>query len=146
MTGATACKAAVKNKLVPILCVGENFEERQEKKTKDVIEHQLRTCLEGVKSEDLIIAYEPLWAISKGDEKKKSADPYQIDEVISFIRHLLADIYNSKIAEKIRIIYGGSAKPENIKEIMMIQNVDGTLPGHASLDPETFYDLCMGAK
>lgn len=139
-------KLAIKYKLTPIICIGENIQERREKKTKDVVEHQIRSCLEGVEPPGFVIAYEPLWAISKGDEKKKSADPYQIDEAISFIRHMLVKLYNENVAQSIRIIYGGSVKQENIKEIMMIQEVDGTLSGNASLDPDKFYNICLEVK
>lgn len=127
--------------LIPILCVGETLEERKKEKTLEVIKNQLLKGLEGIKNikENMpVIAYEPVWAIGTGI----NATPDQAEEVHSFIREKLKDFYSEEVVEKIRILYGGSVTPENVKELMEKPNIDGVLVGGASLDPEKFFKIC----
>lgn len=131
--------AAIDNKLIPILCVGEQLHEREEKNTKNIIEHQLNSCLDNVKvsGDDLIIAYEPVWAIGTGNE----ATNEQIDEVVSFIRDRISQMYSDEISGKIKILYGGSVNLNNIQAIMKIPGIDGALIGGASLNPANFHKM-----
>lgn len=121
-----------------VFCVGENLEEREKNKHFEKVEKQLSSVLSNIvlkKSEDLIIAYEPVWAIGTG----KNATPEQAEEMHYFIRNTLQKLHLP--AEEIRIIYGGSVKKENIKAIMTGKNIDGALVGGASLNPEEFYPI-----
>ena len=134
-------KAALKNKLKPILCIGETLEQREKNETMKTIENQLINCLNNINEKgmkNISVAYEPVWAIGTG----KNATPQQAEEVHKFIRKLLLKIYNKNIAENTRIIYGGSVKPSNIKELMKMENINGALVGGASLDAESFGELC----
>ncbi|MEK6726915.1 MAG: triose-phosphate isomerase [Deltaproteobacteria bacterium] len=129
-------EAALSAGLIPIVCVGETLAERESDKTFSVIERQLTTGLRNVNisdSEELLIAYEPVWAIGTG----KTATPEQAQEVHSYIRELLEKIFNDA-ADDIRIIYGGSVKPENIDELMTEHDIDGALVGGASLKADLF--------
>ena len=127
--------SAVKHGLVPILCVGELLEERESGKTKSVVERQLLEGLKGLKEGDeFVIAYEPVWAIGTG----KTATPEQAQEVHKFIRELLAENFGREKAERVRILYGGSVKPENIKGLMEMPDIDGALVGGASLRAASF--------
>ncbi len=120
-----------------IVCVGETWPEREANKTEKVIESQLNGCFEGIGLGDLssiVIAYEPVWAIGTG----KTATPEQANEVHAYIRNLISKKYNSEAAEKIRIQYGGSVKPENIKQLMAQPDIDGALVGGASLKVDSF--------
>lgn len=133
-------KTALKSELIPILCVGETLKEREEDKTFNVIEDQLRKCLEGVEITDaagIVIAYEPVWAIGTG----RNATSKQAQEVHSYIRSLIKEILGYNIYMDIRIIYGGSVKPDNIKELIKESDVDGALVGGASLDAESFTQI-----
>ncbi len=128
--------------LIPILCVGETLEERKAGKTLEVVERQLREdlkYLQEIKGEDLVIAYEPVWAIGTGI----NATPFQAEEVQSFIRKKLSEIYSFEVAKKVRILYGGSVTPENIEELMKEPNIDGVLVGGASLEAEKFFKICI---
>jgi len=119
----------------PILCVGEKLEERENGETFEVVENQIKKCLEGFKDiEKLVIAYEPVWAIGTG----KTALPEQAEEVHVFIRELISKLYNFEIAENLIILYGGSVKPENIDSLMREKNIDGVLVGGACLKIESF--------
>ncbi len=123
----------------PIVCIGETLEERENNKTFEVIEKQVQGGLEGIKissPESLVIAYEPIWAIGTG----KTATPQQAEEVHRFIRKLLGDLFKD-IAGEIRILYGGSVKPENVAGLMEMENINGALVGGASLDPVSFYKI-----
>jgi triosephosphate isomerase len=123
--------------LKPIFCIGETLKEREEGKTFSVIERQVEGGLRDIGEEEvknIVIAYEPIWAIGTG----KTATPQQAEEVHRFIRERLEKFYSREIAEKIRIQYGGSVTPENIKGLMNQENIDGALVGGASLKPETF--------
>ncbi len=123
--------------LKTIFCIGETLKEREEGKTFAVIERQVTGGLEGIGKDEMksmVIAYEPVWAIGTG----KTATPEQAEEVHRFIRKKLAELYSKEIAEEVRIQYGGSVTPENIKGLMGQENIDGALVGGASLKSETF--------
>ena len=133
--------SAMKNSLAPILCVGENSEQKKHNKTKEIIEIQLKNCLKDISKDDILkinIAYEPLWAISRGDPSHKAATAQDAEECHQFIREVIATLYAKSVAKKMRIIYGGSMKPENAKELLAMHNIDGGLVGNASLDVKSF--------
>jgi len=130
--------------LVPILCVGEQLAERESGDTEAVIERQLNAVIElaGIAAfNDAVIAYEPVWAIGTGE----TATPEQAQEVHAFIRLLLAR-HDDAVADKIRIIYGGSVKATNAVEIFNMVDVDGGLIGGASLDADEFLSICHAAR
>jgi triosephosphate isomerase len=130
-------KAAIKNDLVPVLCVGESEKERESKETFSVLDKQVKKGVEGFSSDDLetlVIAYEPVWAIGTG----KTATTDQAQEAHQFLRSVLEKSFGNMLAKSIRILYGGSVKPNNIAELMAMPDIDGALVGGASLDPETF--------
>lgn len=130
-------KIALKNKLIPILCIGETLEQRKAKKTEEVIEKQFENSLKGIKSNNLVIAYEPVWAIGTGH----NATPEHAEEVHALIRQLINKKLGSEAENKIRIIYGGSVNPKNAKELLSQDNIDGALVGTASLDAKKFFDI-----
>ncbi|GAV21553.1 triose-phosphate isomerase [Carboxydothermus pertinax] len=137
-------KAAFTWGLNPILCVGETLSEREQGITKAVVEIQVRKGLLGVtpeQAEKLTLAYEPVWAIGTG----KTATPEDAQEVCSFIRETLASLFGREVAAKIRIQYGGSVKPENIKELMAEPDIDGALVGGASLKVDSFTAIVKGS-
>jgi triosephosphate isomerase (TIM) len=130
-------KAALAQGLKVIFCIGETLREREEGKTFSVIESQMEGGLKGLddkKMRNMAIAYEPVWAIGTG----KTATPEQAEEVHRFIRKKLEKLYSREVSEEIRIQYGGSVTPENIKGLMNQPNIDGALVGGASLKAETF--------
>ena len=130
-------KAALRHNINPILCVGETLDEKEKAITFKVIEKQVRYGLDGLSNKDLVkfvIAYEPIWAIGTG----KTATKEDANEVIGYIRELLGKIFNDETAAGIRILYGGSVKPDNIKELMEMSEIDGALVGGASLKPVDF--------
>lgn len=130
-------KAAVAQGLTPIVCVGELLEERSMGDTYNVIERQIRRAFDGMPAADVartVIAYEPVWAIGTG----KTATPHQAQEAHRFIRKLVAKIAGPEVGEGTRILYGGSVKPENAKELMAQADIDGALVGGASLNAESF--------
>ena len=129
-------KKALSDGLLPIVCVGETLEQREKGETFTVIENQIKKGLHSLDISHLslvIIAYEPIWAIGTG----KTATPEQAQEVHAYIRQLLP----VKFAGETRILYGGSVKPENIKELMAQPDIDGGLVGGASLNVESFVKL-----
>ena len=129
--------AAIKHGLVPVFCVGETESEREANITFSVLDKQITIGLQNIVLSDLtklVIAYEPVWAIGTG----KTATTEQAQEVHRFLRSLLEKTYGSDFAESIRILYGGSVKPNNIAELMSMPDVDGALVGGASLDADTF--------
>ena len=133
-------KAAIKVGLVPIVCVGETFSQREENKTLQVIQEQIEQGLKDISSEeakDLVVAYEPVWAIGTG----RNATAAQAEEVQKYIRNSLARMYNDSIAAGIRIQYGGSVKPENIDELIQQPDIDGALVGGASLNLDSFSQI-----
>ncbi|OGC03954.1 triose-phosphate isomerase [candidate division WOR-1 bacterium RIFOXYA12_FULL_43_27] len=126
-------KAALKYRLLPIICVGETLEEREKDVTKKVVETQLKGGINGLTTDELLlttIAYEPVWAIGTG----KTASPEQAEEVHAFIRGLLP----AEVKDTVRILYGGSMNPGNVKELMAKEDIDGGLIGGASLKAEDF--------
>ena len=128
---------ALANQLKPILCVGETLAEREGSRTLEVVRTQTQAALAGVTAEQIttvIIAYEPVWAIGTG----KVATTAQAQEVHAFIRSLLTDLYGAALAQKVRILYGGSMKPSNAKELLALADVDGGLIGGASLKVADF--------
>jgi len=130
-------RAAIRVGLNPVFCVGETEEERESKETFSVLDKQVQKGLEGLFSDelrDLVVAYEPVWAIGTG----KTATSEQAQEVHRFLRSLLDKLYDSERAGSTRILYGGSVKPGNINELMGMPDVDGALVGGASLDAKTF--------
>jgi len=130
-------KAALSAGLKPIFCVGETLDDRESEKTNSVIEAQLVGGFAGIPADDLdqiVVAYEPVWAIGTG----KTASPEQAEEVHAFIRKWVSDNYSASIAEGLRILYGGSVKPDNAKELMGQENIDGALVGGASLKAGDF--------
>ena len=131
---------ALKEGLNPIMCVGERLEERENNKTFDVVKDHLEGGLKNVKAENmenLVIAYEPVWAIGTG----KTATPKQAEEVHKFIRGLLNKMYGKSVSDLVRIQYGGSVKPQNIESIMAEADVDGVLIGGASLKSDSFIEI-----
>jgi triosephosphate isomerase len=127
--------SAAENGLIPILCVGETLEEREAGRTKEVVGRQVREGLKGFPAEvELVIAYEPVWAIGTG----RSATPEMAQEVHKFIREVLTELFGQKKAGKTRILYGGSVKPENAKSLLEMEEIDGALVGGASLKAESF--------
>ena len=130
-------RAALDAGLVPVMCIGETESQREADKTFFVLDKQISDGLKGfdlAELDSLILAYEPVWAIGTG----KTAGPEQVKEVHGFLRHLLKEKYTEDLAAKIRILYGGSVKPGNIKDLMQLEDVDGALVGGASLNPEDF--------
>lgn len=137
--------AAFKHGLTPIICVGEKLEEREADRTKDVCKVQTEAALAGLSKEQVaatVIAYEPIWAIGTG----KSSTSADANEVISYIRELVAGQFGAGAAAAIRIQYGGSVKPNNIAEYMGMSDIDGALVGGASLEAASYNQLVEGAK
>ena len=133
-------KAAIKAALTPIMCVGELIEEREAGTTMQVIEKQVKGGLSGLPSNDiakLVIAYEPVWAIGTG----KTASPAQAQEVHKAIRSLIAAFAGTQVAVNLRILYGGSVKPDNVNELMGQEDIDGALVGGASLKADSFAQI-----
>ena len=131
---------ALEHNLLPILCCGETLEQRDAGKTKDVVKKQVQKGLSGVDQNGLtnvVIAYEPIWAIGTG----KTATSGQANDVIAYIREVVATMFDEDAATKIRIQYGGSVKPSNVAEIMKESDIDGALVGGASLLPDSFLSL-----
>ena len=136
--------AALKNQLKPILCVGETLAEREAGSTLKVVQTQLEAGLEGVSKEQaptLVVAYEPVWAIGTG----KVATTEQAQEVHAFIRGLLVKLFGEPIAQKVRILYGGSMKPSNAPELLAQKDIDGGLIGGAALESRSFVELVTAA-
>jgi triosephosphate isomerase len=131
-------EAALVNKLKPILCVGERLEENEAGKTEDVVSGQLKGALKGIEPvSDLVIAYEPVWAIGTG----KAATGKQATATIQFIRGVVAKVWNRSIAEDLRILYGGSVTGANVAEFISHPEIDGALVGGASLKTEEFVSI-----
>jgi len=135
---------ALASELRPILCIGETLEERQAGQEKAVLEAQLRGALTGLTSEQLeeiVVAYEPVWAIGTG----LTATPAQAQEAHQFIRDYLAQVSGPEIAAKTRILYGGSVTADNARELLFQPDIDGALVGGASLDPRSFAEIVAAA-
>ena len=136
--------AAIAGGLLPILCVGELLEEREALQTNEVVTRQVKKGLAGLSAEKMqavTIAYEPVWAIGTG----LTATPEQAQEVHEFIRKLIGQMYDEEIAEEIRILYGGSVKPDNAAELMSQKDIDGSLVGGASMKADDFLAIIQAA-
>ena len=130
-------RQAVRKGLVPILCVGETLSQREQGAARPVVQNQLAAGLKDLTSEEvsrIILAYEPVWAIGTG----RTATPEQAQEMHGFVRELLAGLYDRGIASGLRLLYGGSVKPDNISQLMAQADVDGALVGGASLKAGDF--------
>ncbi len=138
-------KATLKHGLIPIVCIGESLEEREDGKTLSVIESQVGEGLKGLTPgdiEQMVIAYEPIWAIGTG----KTATSEQAQEVHDHIRKLLHQTFGEQAAQKVRILYGGSVKPGNIDDLMAQPDIDGALVGGASLKADSFSRIVQFKK
>ena len=136
--------AAIGGGLLPILCVGELLGEREASQTEEVVSRQLKIGLAGLSAEKasaVTIAYEPVWAIGTG----RTATPQQAQEVHSLVRKLIAELYDSELGEEIRILYGGSVKPNNSADLMSRPDIDGLLVGGASLSADDFVAIIRSA-
>lgn len=132
--------SAIKHNINPILCVGESLDEREKNIQEDVVKKQIVQGLKDVEEKDIeniVIAYEPIWAIGTG----KTASSDDANQMCKFIRNTIKELYSNESAEKMRIQYGGSVKPETIKDLMDKEDVDGALVGGASLVAEDFVKL-----
>jgi triosephosphate isomerase len=142
-TDAGVCQkiqAALRAGLKPVLCIGETEQEREQGKTNFILDKQVSHGLKGFglgELSDLVMAYEPVWAIGTG----KTAGIDQVAQVHQHLRSLLGSLFSKDLADRARILYGGSVKPENVKDLMNIEDVDGALVGGASLDADQFIKI-----
>ncbi len=142
-TDTSVCKkikSAIEVGLKPILCIGESEAQRNEEKTFSVLDKQVTDGLKDFGSDELtqlVLAYEPVWAIGTG----KTASVDQVGQVHQYLRSLLKNLFSGNLADQTRILYGGSVKPENAKDLMNIKDVDGALVGGASLDANNFINI-----
>jgi triosephosphate isomerase len=137
--------AALAAGLVPIVCIGETLDERDGGKTLEVLDRQIKAGFDGTSAEQmaaLVIAYEPVWAIGTG----RNATPSQAGEAHAHIRGRLRQWFGGPAADACRILYGGSVKPDNIKDLIALPDVDGALVGGASLDVKTFYEIVKQSR
>ena len=137
--------AAIAGELTPIVCVGETLEERDRHKTLGVLDRQIKDGLASLASEqvaELVIAYEPVWAIGTG----RNATPAQAEEAHAHIRMRLGDSFGADAAGRCHVIYGGSVKPDNIRALVAEPDVDGALVGGASLDVASFAEIVIGSR
>lgn len=138
-------KIALKQKLKPIVCLGENFEEKEQGLTKKVIEQKLSLCFNKIPAgemRNIIIAYEPIWAISTNADNTGEADSPESAQVVhKFIRKNLSGLYDSVISEKMPVIYGGSVNPENVEGFSKMDDIDGVLVGGASKEASSFQKI-----
>ena len=134
--------AAVRNKIMPILCIGETYEERRNGETKQVLHDQLTTALSNLTAgdiEDMVIAYEPVWAISTFGGVL--AKPYEAKEAMDRIRHEIEELYGKRAADMVRILYGGSVDDQIVRGYLEIVGCDGAMPGAASLNYHKFTSI-----
>lgn len=137
--------SALKHELIPLFCVGESLEVREKGLTSTWVKDQVEKGLKDITAADMdhiIVAYEPIWAIGTG----KTATPEQAEQTIKDIRETIRSLYNDEVADKVRILYGGSVNPGNIETLLAQDNIDGALVGGASLDPASFLSLVNAAK
>ena len=133
-------KKALENNLKPILCCGETEDEREEETHFQVIENQLKADLENINETEIaniVIAYEPIWAIGTG----KTASSQDAEDMCKFIRGIIAQMYNTDLADNMQILYGGSVKSNNVSELMSKPNINGALVGGASLEGKEFEQI-----
>ena len=133
-------RAALSASLIPVFCIGETEAQREAGETFSVLDKQVRDGLKDFVFDDLsglVVAYEPVWAIGTG----KTASKEQAEEAHQFVRSLLDTLFGKPFASAVRILYGGSVKPDNVRALMEMPDIDGALVGGASLDPETFSKL-----
>jgi triosephosphate isomerase len=138
-------KKALSMDIKPIVCIGEHLKERELGKTKEIIQYQMNETFKGLDKDQIpqtVIAYEPIWAIGTG----KTATPDQAEEIHIFIREILAQKFDQATAEKIRIQYGGSIKPNNAEDLFSKKNIDGGLVGGASLQANSLADIIKAAE
>lgn len=132
--------ALLKNEMIPVYCCGESLEIYEDGKTKEFVKEQIIAAFKNVdegKAKRVVIAYEPIWAIGTG----KSASKEIAEDICKYIRGIIKSLYNASVASKVRILYGGSVKPNNIKDYLLQKNVDGALVGGASLDVLSYKEL-----
>lgn len=137
--------AATRNGIIPILCVGETKHERKEGETKQVLHDQLSTGLSNLTNSEvaeMVIAYEPVWAIGTGDVAK----PQQVDDVIKYIRSYIDNVFGPKAGKTVRVLYGGSTVPEVVHGFLDIEGIDGFLVGGASLNYHSFSEIISSAS
>jgi triosephosphate isomerase (TIM) len=142
---AMKLRAAIANRVTPIYCIGEHLEDREAGRTEAVLTHQFNTVLKGLAADQIqncLLAYEPVWAIGTG----KTATPEMAQETQCFIRNLLVSEFGEDTAASTRILYGGSVKPENAKELMGQPDIDGALIGGASLTADSFIGIAAAAN
>ena len=133
-------KAAINQGIIPIVCVGETLEVRNEGNTKSLLKEQITEAFKAIDAMDakkIVVAYEPIWAIGTGE----TATPEMANNAIAHIRTVIKDIYDETISEEIRIQYGGSVKPNNAEELMNQNDIDGALVGGASLKADSFSQI-----
>ncbi len=133
-------EAAARAELIPVFCIGESEAQRDAGETFSILDKQVQNGLKDQildNLQSLVVAYEPVWAIGTG----KTATTEQAQEVHGFLRQRFSELFNADFARALRILYGGSVKPSNIKDLMAMPDIDGALVGGASLDPETFGQL-----
>lgn len=137
-------QAAIRNNIMPILCVGETHVERQNRETKRVVHDQVTTALAHLTGSEVaktVIAYEPVWAIGSGSP----AGPEDIEKVVTYIRQVITDLYGQNVAHAVRILYGGSVAPDHAADLLAVPGVDGFLVGGASLNYHQFNDIVRAA-
>jgi len=137
-------KKAFEANLKPLFCIGETLEEREAGKIEDVLGTQIRSGLEGITAKqigDTVLAYEPVWAIGTGVTASKE----QAQEAHAFCRSVLTELYDNDTAQRVRIQYGGSVKPNNMGELIAMEDIDGALVGGASLDYRSFSEIVKAA-
>ena len=137
-------RAALTAALIPIVCIGETLEQRDRNETLAVLDRQIKDGLDGITGDQLsgmVVAYEPVWAIGTG----RNATPAQAGEAHFHIRQRLKQWFGLEAAERCRVLYGGSVKPDNIAKLIAEPDVDGALVGGASLDPKSFFAIIQGA-
>jgi len=138
-------QAVFEHGLIPIICIGETFEEKEDGRSKKVLKKQLSMAfkdIDAIKMKDVIIAYEPIWAIGTG----KVSSPDNAETMHNFIREILKELFCEDTANSMPILYGGSVKPNNITGLYNMKNIDGVLVGGASLNLKSFLDIIHVSK